>query len=132
MRVETGYRGPLSEDVALERSGDAPTFETSSHKPVHYVTIVDDEQVLGFLWFVDSPPAASFAVRKAAGGLANNAGVAWRKELLMLGNAGMTPSQAVAALSSGPGLGMYGRVRSAPPAVASGSAELKQMAASIG
>lgn len=131
MRVETGYRGPLSEDVALERAGDAPTFETSSRAPVHYVTIGDDEQVLGFLWFVDSPPAASFAVRKAVGGLANNAGVAWRKELLKLGDAGMMPSQAVAALSSGPGLGMYGR-GSAPPAVASGSAELKQMAVSIG
>ncbi|RKR73942.1 hypothetical protein [Frondihabitans australicus] len=127
--AETPYEGPQSQDVVFENIGPGPVFGSTSEHPVDYLVVQDDRQVLGFLWFTDDGRAASFAPRRSVGGLALNAGVAWREALLHEGATGALPSQAIEALARGRGLGVFGRIRPGSQGHASSSAELKAMAA---
>lgn len=125
------YKGPLSQDVVFEQVGESPNFSRTSSSQVEYLEVVASGEVLGFLWASDEADAAGFAIRKAAGGVANNAAVAWNKELTKARANGLSPVRALQRLAEGAGLGTFGTVSSGSRATAETSAALKAHAAEM-
>ncbi len=107
-----GWDSPrLSEDLQLiPLSGGPQDYSNTVDGPVVYVTVANDNGVLGYLWAGDAGDAAGYVARQAGGDEAYNAGVAWNDEFRSRKERGLLPSEALAELSAIPGGVHWGHV----------------------
>ncbi|MEU3512137.1 hypothetical protein ABZ733_30490 [Streptomyces longwoodensis] len=92
-------------------------YEETTEKPVQYVTVNDDEGVLGYLWAAQGDDAACFEPRTAAGERAFSAGRIWLMRLREAHRLGIAALEVPTWLSQQPPLPGAGRIMDAPPRV---------------
>lgn len=81
-------------------AGGPVDYAATADGPVRYVEVVDDQGLLGFLWFQDAADAADFIPCESRGIDALKAGVAWGGKLREQKERGLAPSQAVSDLAT--------------------------------
>jgi hypothetical protein len=125
-----GWDSPrLSEDLQLKAAPGGPReYAFKADGPVEYVTVANEDGVLGYLWANDAADAAGYIVREAAGDIAFNAGVFWTLQLRSYKERGLPPTAALAGLVEVPGSHNGGRVVPGSGAQASDLAALQALA----
>ncbi|MFD1663353.1 hypothetical protein ACFSL4_35625 [Streptomyces caeni] len=90
----------LNEDLRFEvEPGGPPRYNSSTDKPVQYLTVVDTEgRVMGYAWANDEDDAAGWVTRKAGGPPAFNEGILWATWLHEAKERGVAPSAALAEM----------------------------------
>jgi hypothetical protein len=125
-----GWDSPrLSEDLQLVPAPGGPqSYGKKAQGPVEYVTVANDDGVLGYLWANDAGDAAGYVVREAAGDVAFNAGVFWSLQLRPCKDRGLAPTAALTELAEVPGSHNGGWVVAGSRAQAPDLATLKALA----
>ncbi len=116
-----------TEDLHFNPVAGPAKYGNTAEGPVRVVTVANNLGRLGFLWAAD-PDSAGFVPIASAGDDAMNASVAWARKLREAKANGLTPVQALEALTRDPGGEQVGRVVAGSEGQAPNLDELKALA----
>jgi hypothetical protein len=98
-------RGPLSEDPHWKLVGPRFTYVGKPVNEVTYGRVERDGQTIGFIYFSDAEDAVGYVSLRSAGDKAANAGQLWAELMKFQWERHLTPSEAVAEIEAGEGIG---------------------------
>jgi hypothetical protein len=120
-----GYR---NEDLEFKPVSGPPRYGHTASGPVRYVVVANQDGVIGYLWASDADDSAGYEYLRSAGDVAANAGVPWYQKLRSAKADGLTPTQALERLASGPDDPVIGRIVPGSEGTAPSLAAVKELA----